>query len=94
MFRRELREPELEPPDQPAEEEVQDLPQAEDQRDDAGDTPRTREIGIQAVSEEVDLYFEIRHHTNRANLYERELLELRTRVEIDHTARSAYRKEW
>lgn len=86
MFRRELPEPEDEPAD-PPEEEVQFLRQEEDLQEQLGETPTTREIGIQAVADEVDAYREAQHHLHRANLYERELLDLRTRVEVDHTLR-------
>ena len=86
MFRRELPEPEDEPAD-PPEEEVQFLRQEEDLQEQPGDTPTTREIGIQAVADEVDAYREAQHHLHRADLYERELLDLRTRVEVDHALR-------
>eukprot|EP00434_Breviolum_minutum_P021113 symbB.v1.2.018628.t1/scaffold1494.1/size117378/12 len=78
LFQKELPEPELEPEDPP---ELEPLSKA-------GETsPRTKEVGIQAVADEVDLYREIHHHTNRANFYLKELEDLRTRVEVDHTRR-------
>ena len=78
LFQKELPEPELEPEDPP---ELEPLSEA-------GETsPRTKEVGIQAVADEVDLYREIHHHTNRANFYLKELEDLRTRVEVDHTRR-------
>ena len=81
-FYKELPEPETEPQDNPA-----DVPELEPLDNLGENTPRTKEIGIQAVSDEVDLYREIYHHTNRANFYLKELEDLRTRVEIDHTRR-------
>lgn len=81
LFHKEIPEPELEPKDYPELEPLEPL-------DGSGDTsPRTREVGIQAVADEVDLYREIHHHTNRVDFYLKELEDLRTRVEVDHTRR-------
>ena len=88
LFFKELPEPETEPEDQLA-----DVPQLEPLDEMGENTPRTREIGIQAVADEVDLYREISHHTNRANFYLRELEDLRTRVEVDHTRRKEEYRE-
>ena len=82
QFFKELPEPETEPQDNPA-----DVPELEPLDNMGENTPRTKEIGIQAVADEMDLHREIYHHTNRANFYLKELEDLRTRVEVDHTRR-------
>ena len=82
LFRRELPEPELEPEEPP-----------EAQANEGEREQNTREVGVQAVADEVDLYREIHHHTNRANFYLKELEDLRTRVEVDHTRRQMEYRE-
>ena len=82
LFRRELPEPELEPEEPP-----------EAQANEGEREQNTREVGVQAVADEVDLYREIHHHTNRANFYLKELEDLRTRVEVDHTRRQTEYRE-
>ena len=88
LFRKELPEPELEPDEQPEE-----VPGLEALTEEGENTQRAKEIGVQAVSDEVDLYRETYHHTNRANFYLKELEDLRTRVEVDHTRRQTEYRE-
>ncbi len=97
--RNELPEPEVEPPEPGMEIEQETLHGLPGEANDPGvhegelhEEPQHREVGIQAVSPEVDLYRQIAHHTHRAEHFRQELLREVTRAEAQNEIITRYER--